>query len=885
LDCPRDNNSSITKALTYYHAGLSIIPIRADGSKAPAIATWNCYRERSPTETDIKKWFNGQLAGIAVVCGRVSGGIEVIDFDAPNAFDQWAEIVSEQLQEILKSLPIVQTPSGYGRHVYLKRKNPKGGTKLALQKNEKGESKVIIETRGEGNYVLVPGCPPQCHPTGNIYKHFSGPPIENLPLLETLDDTSYGVLISAAKALNEYIPPDRTSETPEETFLSEGRPGDEFNQTVSWQEILEQHGWKLLRMRGSVGYWQRPGKDNRDQGLSATTGYCFSPHSNELFYVFSTNAHPFEHETAYSKFATYALLNHDGDFKVAAKALAEKGFGIQRAEPSIDYSPSKPTNPILLWQPFPIEVLPEPIRSYVVEGSKALGCDISMIALPLMAALASAIGNTRRIELKSTWTAPSIIWEIIIAESGTLKSPAMDLALDPLRTAEDEVLESYYQMINVFEAQKLEYEAELIDWKHSDRKSGAPPPDKPQEPVCTRYIVSDITIEALAPILLNNPRGVLLARDELAGWLCSFDAFKKNRGMDVAQWLELHRAGRLIVDRKTGPLKTIHIPRAAVSISGTIQSGTLQRVLTPGFFENGLAARLLLAMPPRKPKKWSEAIVPDILQAKISDLFRRLLKIEFNHDHEKNEPVNIPLTVNAKPFWVDFYNDISKAQSAAESPMAAALSKLEEYAARFALVFTMVRYAAMGAFRSGEIAVDEVSMSSGINLARWFTRETGRIYKTFNEPEEEHKQRILIEYIQVHGGRITVRGLYRGRRQYRGEGGQKRAEQDLIALEKSGIGRFVDKKPEGPGRPVKVFVLNDDINDTSYHNLCSTRIVSPSPPNETSHDGMADEPSSIPDHRVIVSPPLPENGHDQNPETIRVLSPGTQEEEEDWGEV
>jgi hypothetical protein len=95
----------------------------------------------------------------------------------------------------------------------------------------------------------------------------------------------------------------------------------------------------------------------------------------------------------------------------------------------------------------------------------------------------------------------------------------------------------------------------------------------------------------------------------------------------------------------------------------------------------------------------------------------------------------------------------------------------------------------------------------------------------------------------------------------------------------------VDKKPEGPGRPVKVFVLNDDINDTSYHNLCSTRIVSPSPPNETSHDGMADEPSSIPDHRVIVSPPLPENGHDQNPETIRVLSPGTQEEEEDWGEV
>ena len=63
---------------------------------------------------------------------------------------------------------------------------------------------------------------------------------------------------------------------------------------------------------------------------------------------------------------------------------------------------------------------------------------------------------------------------------------------------------------------------------------------------------------------IETPRGLLVARDELAGWLGSFNQYKQGQGGDVAHWLEMHRAGALLVDRKSGDKTTIHVARAAV---------------------------------------------------------------------------------------------------------------------------------------------------------------------------------------------------------------------------------------------------------------------------------------------------------------------------------
>jgi hypothetical protein len=75
-------------------------------------------------------------------------------------------------------------------------------------------------------------------------------------------------------------------------------------------------------------------------------------------------------------------------------------------------------------------------------------------------------------------------------------------------------------------------------------------------------------VEALADRLSKAPRGLLLAWDEFSGFLNSFNQYKSGKGSDLSHWLEMHRAGHLQMDRKTGQRSMIHVPRAAVSICG-----------------------------------------------------------------------------------------------------------------------------------------------------------------------------------------------------------------------------------------------------------------------------------------------------------------------------
>ena len=56
------------------------------------------------------------------------------------------------------------------------------------------------------------------------------------------------------------------------------------------------------------------------------------------------------------------------------------------------------------FQPFPTDALPSPVRDFVKAGAKAIGCDESYIALPILSVAAAAIGNTTRLELKNSWS-------------------------------------------------------------------------------------------------------------------------------------------------------------------------------------------------------------------------------------------------------------------------------------------------------------------------------------------------------------------------------------------------------------------------------------------------------------------------------------------------
>lgn len=464
------------------------------------------------------------------------------------------------------------------------------------------------------------------------------------------------------------------------------------------------------------------------------------------------------------------------------------------------------------WRPFPVDVLPSPIREFIQVVSKSIRCDPSFVALPVLSVVAAAIGNTRRVQLKRGWTEPSIIWTVIVGESGTLKTPAFRLVQKPIREIQAKALKEHEASIEEYEGTKLQYEKDLVAWKKS--KDDNDPPEKPEPPQPARMVVSDTTVEAIAPLLLTNSRGLLLARDELSGWFGGFDRYSGGRGGgDAAHWLSMHAGESMLVDRKTGEPRTIHVPSASVSISGGIQPRILARALAVEYRENGLLARLLMACPPRRAKKWTDDDIPPEIEAQFASLIDRLLELRsntFGGDDDDTEPVVVPFSTDAKSVLVDFINEHGEEQVDLSGDLAAAWSKLEGYAPRLALLIHFIRWAAGDPSLANPDVIDTESIAAGVKLTRWFGNEARRIYALLGESDNERERRRLIELIENKGGQVTVREWHRCRSHRTAED----AEAELAALVESGLGRFETASP-GPkgGAPSKRFILTD-VTDT-----------------------------------------------------------------------
>jgi hypothetical protein len=490
---------------------------------------------------------------------------------------------------------------------------------------------------------------------------------------------------------------------------------------------------------------------------------------------------------------------------------------------------------IPLYEPFPLEALPRPLSEYVRQAALALGCDPSFVALPVLAVVASAIGNTRTIRLKPGWEEQSIVWSAVIADSGTLKSPAYRKAVGYVVRAQKRCLGEFRKASMRYQESLQAYDAASRKAKGGDRPD---PGERPDAPILHRVICSDTTIEKLAEILEDNPRGTLVARDELAGWLASFTRYKgKAGGTDLPNWLELWQAGTVIVDRKTGDRKSLFVPRAAASITGTIQPGVLTHALSPEFLEAGLAARLLLAMPPKLQKRWSESVIaPDAEQA-YHNVLDGLLALGFGRDGDgENVPRVLSLSPSARTAWIKFYNSWALEQAAAEGELAAAFSKLEAYAARFALLHHVVGHVARR--QDDVVPIEAESIAAGVCLSRWFAREARRIYATLTETTQDRDTRRLVEWIRSHGGRTTAKQLQNSNsRKYPNAVAATLA---LDALVGAKYGCWAERPVNARGgRPTNDFVLFPTTDETSSTEDSESTSATRTAPDETpvvSHD-------------------------------------------------
>lgn len=312
-------------ALKYHDAGFRVIPTGEDKRplKSSLLARhsygWAAY-QREQLKQDVYDLFEPGCHGIAVLTGI--DGLECIDIDNKYSLNgDMLQMLTDEVDSLkagicIPDTVVVRTKSG-GFHVLYRCDSPGLNTKLASRLATEDEKlvndrvKVLFETRGVGGYIVA-------WPTPG-YEMYHGKMSEIPRIKMAHRDT----LIRAARVFNEIEEPIQMA--PQERSVAKiyeqnGKSTiEDYNDKGDIPLMLSQAGWKFVKQTGPRHLFKRPG--NTDAATSADWHEGLN-----IFKCWSTSTE-FKSEKGYSPFGVYAVLNHNGDWSAAAKALYEKGFG------------------------------------------------------------------------------------------------------------------------------------------------------------------------------------------------------------------------------------------------------------------------------------------------------------------------------------------------------------------------------------------------------------------------------------------------------------------------------------------------------------------------------------------------------------------------------
>jgi hypothetical protein len=294
----------------YLDFGVNVIAVN---DKKQAIFPWKEYQSKAISKPELEKQLSDPRAkGIAVICGAVSGGLEVIDIDTKyETFPLWDQIKSKIPQDIFAKLHIVNTKSN-GYHLYYKCEEIECNQKLAQREpiaeeklqNPQIKTYCIIETRGEAGYVVAP-------PTEGYTIVQKGINIITIEERSTL----FEVMRSFNEIIEEQIIEAHQRPSTKDYGVS---PFEDYNRRGDISALLQSHGWTIVKENTERVYYLRPGSKAEHSGsYNKSLG---------LFSVFSVNT-PFTTQKGYRPAIVYAILEHNADFKKAAKELLEQGYG------------------------------------------------------------------------------------------------------------------------------------------------------------------------------------------------------------------------------------------------------------------------------------------------------------------------------------------------------------------------------------------------------------------------------------------------------------------------------------------------------------------------------------------------------------------------------
>ncbi len=497
---------------------------------------------------------------VGILLGEPSGGLKDVDLD-------WLEAVS------IGNRWLPHTGMRFGRKS--KRNSHWEYVTLSDLRRETfrdpeaadHEKAMILELRGTGHQTMAPG---SVHPSGEPveFESFDDPTTVDLDELRSI----CGRVAAAAVLARHWL------------------PGQRHDATLPLAGFLLRHGWTevetadfLDAMAEAVGAdRQKVAADVQDTANRLRAGGTVTGFPTLLSYF---------PERVLEKAFEWLRLPRGADAGVVAGAPEQRTWIVPGELPSL-------TDPVPALEP---ELIPEPLRDWASDVTDRMRVPLEYVAFPVMCAVASVVGRSiaMRPMACDNWTEVATLWGALVGGPGTLKTPAINAGLRPLYRLASIASEEFKQMRRVAEIdeevrkarlkgakEKLKDAAKkglLNDFAALKKEIAELSAEADDEATEKRYITNDATTEKLGELLRENPRGLLVLRDELVGWLESFD--RQGREADRAFYLEAWNGkGSFYIDRiQRGSL---FVPALTLSVFGGIQPDRLKTFFA-GAMANG----------------------------------------------------------------------------------------------------------------------------------------------------------------------------------------------------------------------------------------------------------------------------------------------------------
>lgn len=364
---------------------------------------------------------------------------------------------------------------------------------------------------------------------------------------------------------------------------------------------------------------------------------------------------------------------------------------------------------------FPLEIFPKAIRDIIETLEEYENYNVDFTAASFLTVFAAAMGNTWSVRFMTGWVSRPIIYMVLVGSPSCGKTPPLQQAVTPLLKLDGE-----YDMIYCKEMETYR-RWERMSAKQRERHSL---PEEMEMPQRKCHVVVDSTVEALIGALRDNPRGVLIYKDEIDSLLSNFNRYNSS---DEGYFLSLFSGTPFKYSRKSNN-EHIFLANPYCSIIGTTQPGRLGEQFGGKRMMNGFSSRFLKVYPEiDKMPSWNDTAMPDGVLEEWERIIRKVVAATPSTDQEgKATSIELLFTQEAKLRVIQWKDEVNnKVYAETDSDAVRALcGKLETYLVRFCLVIQIMHGIC------GESGMDEIEPRTAelaIRLTEYFRNMESRI--------------------------------------------------------------------------------------------------------------------------------------------------------------